>query len=822
MKATFISLIACVATAVVDAQSNFCAVPSDFQNSTTVGGECDISDNGQVNGTRQQLCNNYGYSIEDQGRRCEGGGLDRITCESNLLGRWDQPTCEQIDYYIRQGTAQLTQQQICSNMQWIGAINMLESTCCGNGGGAEFCPPPPVCQSQQDYNGEIVVRGECTINAQDCERYGFYPDGDSDGGNGLPSCDGMPPGRCVDLGGTWRNYTCNDLRTYMAPAILSSNCTGEMGMRINMLEHLCCGGNGGANTCPQSSFSPICQVPSNYTPNAVVMGQCITNGTSEAQTACENAQGTHKEDDGMFECDVDESTCNAMGFGTWVNRTCSDGFFHVNSERFNCRDTPEIPMLIEQHCCSGTPVADSVCGPKVDFCDTDEDFNPEAVFFNQCGLCRDVVGGPNGPNCNSSDLSNQCIDAGGRINWEERDFSCMGDSINESICSGMGGRFEPVSCLQAQIHVSYGMNISDMCADAESAALTQFIPRCCSQGSARSICGEPGQVCENDAHFDNTAALWNQCKFCRQFENDECSSNGEGGTGSPRRSRARRDHLTGSGSGSGREGCTGPDCFNQGCGRGPVHPICANPLNMSRACSLAGGIWDFEDQSCLNITRQQCNAIPVGRWDPIFCDAAPLFIGQSIRSNNMSGRCADPQVRPKFEALRSCCGGNSGISLCNFPTPPPSVRNRVRLFLDFVGRLDDMTDAQQDEFIYRLKTAIVERSNGVITFEDIIRVILTAIAGTPSNRARRQAQDQIRATVDFNQTASPTEIQGAVAVLQAANQQDPLSVEVNGQTYSVSAVTAEDSGAGGGASDLIPIPLSQIIFVALVTLSVIF
>lgn len=246
-----------------------------------------------------------------------------------------------------------------------------------------------------------------------------------------------------------------------------------------------------------------------------------------------------------------------------------------------------------------------------------------------------------------------------------------------------------------------------------------------------------------------------------------------------------------------------------------------NPTNMSRACTLAGGIWSFVDQACMNITRQQCNAIPVGRWDPIFCDQAPLFIGQSMRSNNMTGRCADPDVRPKFDVLRKCCGDNPAVNLCQFSTPPPSIRNRVRLFLDFVGRLDDFTDAQKDEFIYRLKTAIVERSGGIIDLEDIIRVVLTAISGSLSNRDRRQT-DQIRAQVDFAQTANPVEISGAVAVIEAANQQDPLTFEVNGQTYSVEAVITDVEPTSGGASDLIPLSFLQMMMLAIGTLAVAF
>jgi hypothetical protein len=143
------------------------------------------------------------------------------------------------------------------------------------------------------------------------------------------------------------------------------------------------------------------------------------------------------------------------------------------------------------------------------------------------------------------------------------------------------------------------------------------------------------------------------------------------------------------------------------------------------------------------------------------------------------------------------------------------------LFLDFVGRLDDFTDAQKDEFIYRLKTAIVERSGGIIDLEDIIRVVLTAISGSLSNRDRRQT-DQIRAQVDFAQTANPVEISGAVAVIEAANQQDPLTFEVNGQTYSVEAVITDVEPTSGGASDLIPLSFLQMMMLAIGTLAVAF
>lgn len=813
MKTTMtMTVVAALASAVVG-QSSYCATPSDFTNSTILHGGCRITNqiDSSTNSTKQGLCNSFGYSVENNGEECKGNAMDQNVCENSVEGYWETSTCEQNYLYVRSMVSNMTNSQICGSHYYYN-IQSIESTCCGQSGGADVCPPPPVCQSNSDFNASSVLRGSCRIASNICEQYGFNTDGDGDGGD--PYCDSMPQYRCTQLGGVWHEFNCGEIRNYMAPRILSGNCSGEDGMSISLMENMCCNGNPGANTCPSRPIQPLCQVPSNFQPNGIVFGECRINSSPEASIDCDNNGGYSKEDDGNQLCDeISESTCTSMTNGSWVTRTCMDGYMYVNGGNFNCSESPEIPYLIEQHCCSGGAVHNDVCGPKVEFCNAPaSNFNGSEIFMHQCKLCRQYPMGVFNASCNTQAMSNSCVSAGGWIMWEDNSFSCQG--LNASMCSSISGDYDPVTCSAAQAHVSYSIGLEQLCGDGDLAQLTDLTPRCCTAGTARSICGAPGQVCETNSDFTPDQILWGQCKFCREFRfENHCG--GDGGS-SPRRRHVRSSSGPGSGS-----GFYNPNDFDCGNSFSPPiqDPVCANTESMAAHCILEGGQWDEMSDACVGLNRTQCNAISVGRWDPIFCRQAPGFIGQSQRSNNMTGRCADPEIRPKFEALGRCCGvSENAVDVCEEPTVPPNVvRSRIVLRISFPGNLARLTSNQflLDNFKYQLKLAIVERSGGLITLDMIIEVILTQ--GGTATRMRRDSG--IQADVKFNQTANVNQLLGAVQALNALNSQDPLSFDVNGTTYSAEAITSLstvcDTPGACSASTVLPLPIVQLVAIGI-------
>lgn len=821
-------------------QREYCASAADFTNETVVMGSCKIDDDNIRNASRELLCVGLGAGYEVDDDECEGPGMDAFVCNS-IEGEWEETTCAMMAWYLENNLlpqgASTSNSTICGTQHYIQIVQMLESRCCGGNPGADTCPPPQICADPDDFTPSDVFHAQCEVLESSCVLAGFKWDREEE------ECDDVPQSECAGIGGTWQSYTCEMGRSRLQqvatePYSCNDTCTEEARVLMT-LEFACCGGKSSLERC--GPRKPVCNDMNMFNMSAIATGTCELphNGSRQAAIDACKALGRYEEDDEGQCMFITEAECATIPGARWQLRTCGEGLGYMmrfsNMTDF-CKEGWWIASVMAENCCDGTP-GTNLCNPggNTAMCASNDDFFPENSFFKQCKLCR---GYDNVEDCPYQELSLNCTELGGWMDWD--DGSCKGPAIDFDKCQQLNGEFENIPCSFAQMYID-GNNVTKICEDEQEAMMTTMTDNCCADGTATNLCGiQPAQVCESGT-FSEDAALYPQCKLCREIGGDNGGRCGDGdgrggdgrddrggggddcgdgrgsqGSGSGIR-RSRRNHL-GSGAGSGyynADASCGPrGSGSNGSDDGNRNPVCANRSTMISACQDAGGVFNPLDQTCMGITHSECNTIRGAIYDPIFCREAPYYLAR--QANNMTLQCLDPDVRPKIEVLDRCCIGGDAISFCD--NVPGRRRNFNRtaarigpiFVLAFRGNLNNMSNNTRDAFKLRILQAIIARSGGRITMDMILDIVLIARSRVRESARRQTTEDYIDAEIVM---AEDVTVQQVTDVLEDIDQ-NALDIEVDGETYTVdvaastasleTTTVAPDGGSGDGAGELVP------------------